>query len=91
MKPTLPIDNKGKVFSSEMHGNHEQCRNKSDICKTLCEADRFEIAAVWLSKHRDECSNPIIPFVQERFFLTPLQAIEALKRGRALARGDRHE
>lgn len=39
----------------------------------------LSVAALWLSVHRSECPEPIIPFVQERFSLTPLQAIEALK------------
>lgn len=43
-------------------------------------------AALWLSLHRDECPNPIIPFVRKRFSLTALEAITALKQGRMLAR-----
>lgn len=41
--------------------------------------DAINSAALWLSLHRSECPDPIIPFVRERFSLTILQAIDALK------------
>lgn len=44
-----------------------------------------EEAARWLSRHRQECPKNIIPFVRERFGLSNLEAIEALKSGHALA------
>lgn len=43
-----------------------------------------EIAAQWLSKHRDDIPGFAIPFVRERFGLTVLEAIEALKAGHRL-------
>ncbi|MBO1038197.1 hypothetical protein IPV26_00800 [Brucella pituitosa] len=49
------------------------------------------VAALWLASHRNECDGALIPFIRERFPLTALQAIEAVKLGNALSRGDRHE
>ena len=43
-----------------------------------------EIAAQWISRHRDEIPGFAIPFVRERFGLTSLEAIEALKEGHRL-------
>jgi hypothetical protein len=43
-----------------------------------------EIAARWLAEHRDELPDAAIPFVRERFGLTALEAIEALKEGHRL-------
>ena len=43
-----------------------------------------DIAAQWLSKHRDDIPGFAIPFVRERFGLTSLEAIEALKEGHRL-------
>ncbi len=54
---------------------------------TFCErsdAGPVEVAASWLSQHRNECTGALIPIVRERFNLTSLQAIEALKQAHAL-------
>lgn len=74
-----------------MQENHEHCRNKTDDCKAHNSANLVQVSAHWLSSHRHECTGALIPFVRERFPLTLLEAIEAVKLGNALARGDRHE
>jgi len=44
-------------------------------------------AAAWLAAHPDEIVQPVIPFVRERFGLSPVQAIAALKTAHALRHG----
>lgn len=44
----------------------------------------IDVAAEWLSLHRDEVPNPPIPWVKQTFCLDNLGAIEALRRGRSL-------
>lgn len=44
-------------------------------------------AAMWLAEHRDEVEGPIIPFVRERFKLSPVEAIAACKTAHALRHG----
>ncbi|QGA56254.1 hypothetical protein [Brucella sp. 2280] len=90
-KPTLPIEIKEKTFSSETQENHEQFRNKPDNCKALASPNLVQVSALWLATHRHECDGALIPFIRERFPLTALEAIEAVKLGKALVRGDRHE
>lgn len=48
-----------------------------EVCKT-------NVAAEWLSLHRDEIPGAPVPYVRETFSLSALEAIEALKRGREL-------
>jgi len=38
-------------------------------------------AAEWIAEHRAEIPEPIFPYIREKFDLTILEAIEALKRG----------
>lgn len=79
------------MFSSEVQENHEHCRNKPGNCKAQNSPDIVQVSALWLASHRNECDGALIPFVRERFPLTALQAIEAVKLAGSLARGDRHE
>jgi hypothetical protein len=58
------------------------------VCHANSEA--VTIAAAWYAAHRHELTSGIIPGLRERFGLTPIEAIEALrlaKFGGADARG----
>lgn len=51
--------------------------------------NRVMVAAVWLSLHRDTIVGAPIPVVRAKFDLSPLDAVEALKRGRDIRYGAR--
>lgn len=55
------------------------------IDKTGVEANRILDVAVWLSRHRSELPDPIIPAVRIRFDLSNLEAVKALQLGHELA------
>ena len=52
--------------------------------------DVVKLAALWLKTHRNECDGALIPFIRERFPLTAMEAIEAVKLASSLARGEHH-
>lgn len=75
---------------SEQKQNDEFCnqRSNSDADLDLAEGVyKTDLAALWLSQHRDELGEPLIPRVRERFGLTVLEAVDALQRGHALRYG----
>lgn len=86
---TLPIEIAGNTFSSGLRENHEHFLNKSDNCKAQNPENLVQVSALWLASHRDECAGALIPFVRERFPLTAMQAIEAVKLAGLLARDER--
>ena len=47
----------------------------------------INIAAMWLSQHRDEIEGSAIVFVRKHFDLSITEAVEALKRGHGLRYG----
>lgn len=49
--------------------------------------NRVADAAAWLAVHRDEVIGAPIPFVKNRFGLSNFEAVDALRRGRALRIG----
>ena len=60
-----------------------------EVCKTenSVPAVSVNIAAMWLSQHRDEIEGSAIVFVRKHFDLSITEAVEALKRGHGLRYG----
>lgn len=80
-KPPFSFDC-GFSNGNETHGIVEEIQRSANQC-----VSRVETAARWLSRNRDDLVGPIIPAVMLKFGLTIPEAIEAIKRGRALRRG----
>lgn len=79
----LPASNEfNTLANNETVSNVEekQCSSNS----TVSSFDAITTAAEWLSVHRSECPEPIIPFVREKFGLPVMDAVHALQRGHAL-------
>lgn len=80
VRPTGALD-----FSN--YNNLPQDETKQLGKENQCEVfENVSLAAAseWLSIHRKECGEPLIPWVRQRFGLTNKEAIDALSRGRAL-------
>lgn len=70
-----------------MENQYVTNENPNALERVALSEKRLAEAAEWLSVHRDSIHGPAVPFIRQRFCLTTLQAIEALKNGHALRYG----